>query len=74
MNKKITGRCLNIGNCDIANSMAVVEVDESTEFICTECGKPFLLANQPRAAVTSQPRSGWRASGWWVQQQLEFSD
>lgn len=45
MSKNITGRCLNIGNCDIANSMSVVEVDESAEFICTECGKP-LVASQ----------------------------
>lgn len=45
MNKKVTARCLNIGNCDIANSMAVVEVDESAEFMCTECGKP-LVASQ----------------------------
>ena len=45
MTKKITGRCLNIGNCDIANSMSVVEVEESAEFICTECGKP-LVASQ----------------------------
>lgn len=44
MSKKVTGRCLNIGNCDTANSMAAVEVDESAEFICTECGKPLFAS------------------------------
>ena len=45
MTKKVSGRCLNIGNCGIANSMSIVEVDESAEFICSECGKT-LVANQ----------------------------
>jgi ABC-type amino acid transport substrate-binding protein len=41
---RITGRCINIGNCEIANSMAVVEVDETAEFVCTECGKPLVAS------------------------------
>jgi ABC-type amino acid transport substrate-binding protein len=44
MSKRIAGRCLNIGNCEIANSMAVVEVDETAEFVCTECGKPLIAS------------------------------
>jgi len=48
MSNKVTGRCLNIGNCDIANSMAVVEVDETAEFVCTECGKPLVAAVPPK--------------------------
>ena len=58
MNKKVTGRCLNIGNCDIANSMAVVEVDESTEFICTECGKP-LFASQTTKSGGNKSTLKW---------------
>jgi phosphate transport system substrate-binding protein len=45
MSKQISGRCLNIGNCEIANSMEPVQLQESDEFVCTECGKP-LVANQ----------------------------
>jgi phosphate transport system substrate-binding protein len=45
MSKQISGRCLNIGNCKIADSMAPVQVEASADFICTECGKP-LVANQ----------------------------
>ena len=45
MSKQISGRCLNIGNCEIANSMEPVHLRGSDEFICTECGKP-LVANQ----------------------------
>jgi phosphate transport system substrate-binding protein len=45
MSKQISGRCLNIGNCEIANSMEPVQLQESDEFVCPECGKP-LVANQ----------------------------
>ncbi len=60
MNKKVTGRCLNIGNCDIANSMGVVEVDESTEFICAECGKP-LFASQTTKSAGNKSTLKWLA-------------
>jgi phosphate transport system substrate-binding protein len=42
MSKQLSGRCLNIGNCKIADSMAPVQVEESADFICTECGKPLV--------------------------------
>ena len=45
MSKKIIGRCLNIGNCGIANSMAIVGLDEAADFVCTECGKPLVVAD-----------------------------
>ena len=60
MSKKISGRCLNIGNCDVANSMAVVEVDENAEFVCTECGKP-LVASQPAKSGGSKAPQKWLA-------------
>ena len=53
MTKKVSGRCLNIGNCGIANSMSIVEVDESAEFICSECGKT-LVANQAAKKTRSK--------------------
>ena len=52
MSKMVAGRCLNIGNCDIANSMAVVEVDESAEFVCTECGKPLVASQTAKSGGT----------------------
>lgn len=60
MSKKVTGRCLNIGNCDIANSMAVVEVDETAEFVCTECGKP-LVASQTAKSGGNKSAQKWLA-------------
>jgi len=60
MSKKVTGRCLNIGNCDTANSMAAVEVDESAEFICTECGKP-LFASQTSKGIGNTSTKKWLA-------------
>jgi hypothetical protein len=60
MSNKVTGRCLNIGNCGIANSMAIVEVDESAEFICTECGKP-LVASQAAKSSSNKSTSKWLA-------------
>ena len=45
MSNQLSGRCLNIGNCDVANSMSTVQVDEGSEFVCSECGKP-LVASQ----------------------------
>ena len=50
MNKVLSGRCLNIGNCDIANSMAPIQVEESAEFVCTECGKPLIVDQGPSAS------------------------
>jgi phosphate transport system substrate-binding protein len=52
MSQMVAGRCLNIGNCDIANSMAVVEVDESAEFVCTECGKPLVASQTAKSGGT----------------------
>jgi len=60
VNKKVFGRCLNIGNCDIANSMVIVEVDDSAEFVCSECGKP-LIASQPARSAGSQSTQKWLA-------------
>jgi phosphate transport system substrate-binding protein len=45
MSKQLSGRCLNVGNCEIANSVTPIQVEASADFICTECGKP-LVANQ----------------------------
>lgn len=39
MAQATTGRCLNIGNCSIANSMKVVSIEDGSEFTCPECGK-----------------------------------
>jgi phosphate transport system substrate-binding protein len=50
MSKKISGRCLNIGNCGIANSTEPVQLLESDDFVCPECGKS-LVPNQ----VSSPP-------------------
>lgn len=61
MSKKVIGRCLNIGNCGIANSMAVVEVDESAEFVCTECGKPLVVANQASKSGGNKSSQKWLA-------------
>jgi len=58
VSKKVSARCLNIGNCDIANSMAVVEVDEFAEFVCPECGKPLVDKLRPEP---SRPKRKWLA-------------
>jgi len=50
MSKQISGRCLNIGNCGIANSTEPVKLRESDNFVCPECGK-LLVPNQ----VSSPP-------------------
>lgn len=47
MPTKLLTRCLNIGNCEKANSMALIEIKESDEFICPECGKTVVAANSP---------------------------
>lgn len=49
MSNKMVGRCTNFGNCDTANSQANVEINESEEFICPECGKSLdsLLPSKP---------------------------
>ena len=60
MSKKVSGRCINIGNCEVANSMAVVEVDETAEFVCMECGKP-LVASQPAKSGGSKAPQKWLA-------------
>lgn len=58
MSKNLTGRCLNIGNCDIANSMAVVQIDEAAEFVCSECGKP-LVASQAAQSSGNKLSPRW---------------
>lgn len=45
MSKSVTGRCLNIGNCDIATAMTIVEVNSTEEFICPECGKSLVASH-----------------------------
>jgi len=60
MTNKVTGRCLNIGNCEIANSMSAIEIDESAEFVCTECGKP-LVASQTAKRGRKQTAQKWLA-------------
>jgi phosphate transport system substrate-binding protein len=60
MTNKVTGRCLNIGNCEIANSMSAIEIDESAEFVCTECGKP-LVASQAANRGGKQTAQKWLA-------------
>lgn len=39
MTSSINGRCLNIGNCSLANSMESIPINEGDEFVCPECGK-----------------------------------
>ena len=36
LNKK--GRCMNIGNCNKANTKEVIEVGLGEDFVCPECG------------------------------------
>jgi phosphate transport system substrate-binding protein len=39
MSKQISGLCTNIGNCSIATSLEPVQLQESDNFVCPECGK-----------------------------------
>jgi|688.fasta_scaffold55363_2 phosphate transport system substrate-binding protein len=39
MSTKLNGRCLNIGNCTLANSMESISINEGDELLCPECGK-----------------------------------
>ena len=44
MSKSTSGRCINIGNCGLATSLAIIEVPEGAEFNCSECGKPLVAS------------------------------
>lgn len=57
MTTKLNGRCLNIGNCTLANSMESVPIKEGEELICPECGKTL----EALASRTSQS-SGFKAA------------
>lgn len=51
-----TGRCTNIGNCDLADSRALVEVKPGADFICSECGKPLMVMGGGNGSSVAQGR------------------
>ncbi len=44
------GRCLNIGNCNKANTKEIIEVNIGEDFICPECGGE-LVEVKPKKSV-----------------------
>lgn len=49
MSSARSARCLNIGNCTIANSMQVLQLEAESELICPECGKSLQLVASKRS-------------------------
>ena len=45
-----TGKCINIGNCSLADKREIIVTKPGTDFVCPECGKSLLAAP---SAVTS---------------------
>lgn len=39
-----TGKCINIGNCSLADKREVIVTKPGTDFVCPECGKSLLAA------------------------------
>jgi len=63
MSKPLSGRCLNIGNCEIANSMAPIKVEDGAEFICSECGKPLVASESSSGSKNNNLAIGVVAIG-----------
>lgn len=47
---ELTGKCINIGNCSLADKREIIITKPGTDFVCPECGKSLLAAP---SAVTS---------------------
>jgi hypothetical protein len=56
MNSRL-GKCVNFGNCSIADARATVEVAKGSDFVCTGCGKPLLPIDSGEAV------GGWKTRG-----------
>lgn len=50
----IKGICKNFGECDLADSKEVQEVDK-TNFVCEECGKPLHLLDSAKSSKGKRP-------------------
>jgi len=38
------GKCVNIGNCSLADKREIIDVKPGADFVCTECGKGLIVA------------------------------
>lgn len=56
MTNKLTGRCLNIGNCTAANGMKIIDVNSNEEFVCPECGKSLHHSSEGSIGDTKKYR------------------
>ena len=50
------GKCINIGNCSLADKREPIVAKAGQDFVCPECGKS-LIAAMPAAATASPKRN-----------------
>ena len=50
------GKCVNIGNCSLADKREPIVAKAGQDFVCPECGKS-LIAAMPAAAAASPKRN-----------------